>query len=125
MSPQRIGTTGMSPYRSAGGDLDRPFTRRVPAGHHDLVPKRVLGREGHDERGELCTLQTGAADGVRQPHRSRIKEGCVEPQAGDGRDAAPAQGVEEQQSGKATVADQNEVALRAPNKTIVRRSARR
>jgi hypothetical protein len=101
---------GMSANRSAGGDFDRPFSRTVPSEHHDLAPKRILIRGEHGKRGGPCTLHTRAAYRGWQPHRSRIIEGCIEPHAGDGRDAAPAQGVEGQQSGIATVADQHEVA---------------
>lgn len=68
----------------------------------------------------ICTGSRSGAFGARTSDRAgrpwweRLVESRVAPQAGDRRDAAATHRVEEQQSRKAAVADQHEIAARQP-----------
>ncbi len=106
------GQAAVPPHCGVGGDLDDALARPVTARHHDRVPECVLGCEGLGERGHACALGARASDRAGWPRRSGIVECCVEPQAGDRRDAGAAHRVEEQQGRKAAVAHHHEIAPR-------------
>ena len=104
----------MPQHGGPGGDLKGALARPVPAGHHDRVPARVLGREDRGERRQPRAFGPRASDRAGRPRRGGIVERCVEPQAGDRRDAGAAHRVEEQQGREAAVAHHHEVASRQP-----------
>jgi hypothetical protein len=106
--------TAVPPHGCPGGDLKGALARPVPAGHHDRVAARVLGREDRGERRQSSALGPRASDRARRPWRGRLVESSIQPKAGDRRDAGAAHRVEEQQGREAAVAHHHEVAPRQP-----------